>query len=58
MDNRSINNFDIRIISSSHKDKKITDNDYKEYLESLDDVADNAEEVVIENDEETVDLSE
>jgi hypothetical protein len=58
MDNRSINSFDIRIISSSHKDKKITDNDYKEYLESLDDVADNAEEVVIENDEETVDLSE
>ncbi|MFL2686040.1 MAG: hypothetical protein ACJ0NN_00895 [Thermodesulfobacteriota bacterium] len=58
MDNRSINSFDIRIISSSHKDKKITDNDYKEYLESLDDVADNAEEVVIKNDEETVDLSE
>ena len=58
MDNRSINSFDIRIISSSHKDKKITDNDYKEYLESLDDVADNAEEVIIENDEETVDLSE
>ena len=58
MDNRSINSFDIRIISSSHKDKKITDNDYKEYLESLDDVADNAGEVVIKNDEETVDLSE
>ena len=41
-------------------DKKIltTFPDYKKHLESLDDVADNAEEVVIENDEETVDLSE
>lgn len=58
MDNRSINNFDIRIISSSHKDKKITENDYKKYLESLEDVAGNAEEVVIEDNEEIVDLSE
>ena len=47
MDNRSINPYDLRMLSLYLKENKITKEDYDAHIKSLEDLSDNIEEVDI-----------
>ncbi|NSW73795.1 hypothetical protein CL660_003220 [bacterium] len=48
MDNRSINPYDLRMLSLYLKENKITKEDYDAHIKSLEDLSDNIEEVDIQ----------